>query len=70
MECHHLIPRNKGGLDNYDNLVLITREAHKLIHSTQQETINKYLKLIPNENETILRINWAREFVGNSEICL
>ncbi|MDD3009645.1 MAG: HNH endonuclease signature motif containing protein [Arcobacter sp.] len=48
MECHHIQPRSQGGLDNYNNLVLITKEVHKLIHSTQMLSYylqTSYLKL-------------------------
>jgi 5-methylcytosine-specific restriction endonuclease McrA len=70
MECHHIQPRSKGGLDSYNNLVLITKEVHKLIHSTQLETINKYLKYIPTDKITLEKLNKFRTKVGNLEICL
>ena len=70
MECHHIKPRSQGGLDNYNNLVLITKEVHKLIHSTQMETINKYLKYAPTDKVTLEKLNKFRTKVGNLEICL
>lgn len=70
MECHHIQPKCQGGLDNYNNLVLITKEVHKLIHSTQMETINKYLKYIPSDEITLEKLNKFRTKVGNLEICL
>ena len=70
MECHHIQPRSKGGLDSYKNLVLITKEVHKLIHSIQTETINKYLKYIPTDKITLEKLNKFRTKVGNLEICL
>jgi len=39
MELHHIIPMSKGGNDNYDNLILITNEEHRLIHATEAKTI-------------------------------
>jgi len=59
-----------GGLDNYNNLVLITKEVHKLIHSTKLETINKNLKYIPTNKDTIEKLNKFRTNIGNTEICL
>ena len=70
MECHHIQPKSLGGLDNYNNLVLITKEVHKLIHSTQMETINKYLKYVPVDKVTLENLNKLRTKVGNLEICL
>ena len=70
MECHHIQPKSLGGLDNYNNLVLITKEVHKLIHSTQMETINKYLKYVPTDKVTLENLNKLRTKVGNFEICL
>ena len=70
MECHHIQPKSQGGLDNYNNLVLITKEVHKLIHSTQMETINKYLKYAPTDKVTLENLNKLRTKVGNLEICL
>jgi group II intron reverse transcriptase/maturase len=70
MECHHIHPRSKGGLDSYKNLVLITKEVHKLIHSTQLETISKYLKYIPTDKITLEKLNKFRTKAGNLEICL
>ena len=70
MEVHHVVPKSQGGNDNYSNLIYITKDVHKLIHATQLETINKYLKLI-SINETIIQdINWCRKLVDNFEICL
>ncbi|WP_407641250.1 HNH endonuclease signature motif containing protein [Arcobacter caeni] len=60
MECHHIKPRSQGGLDNYNNLVLITKEVHKLIHSTQMETINKYLKYVPTDKVILENLNKLR----------
>ena len=46
IHCHHVKPRSKGGTDSYDNLILITEAAHKLIHATKSETIQKYMEAI------------------------
>ena len=41
LEVHHKKPRQLGGTDEYENIVWINRIAHKLIHATKQETIEK-----------------------------
>ncbi len=70
MEVHHVVPKSQGGDDNYSNLIYITKDVHKLIHATQLETINKYLKLISISETIIQDINWCRKLVDNFEICL
>ena len=70
MEVHHVVPKSQGGNDNYSNLIYITKDVHKLIHATQLETINKYLKLISISETIIQNINWCRKLVDNFEICL
>lgn len=44
IHCHHKTPREFGGDDKYQNLILILESVHKLIHATTEETTNKYLK--------------------------
>lgn len=43
IHCHHKVPICHGGTDKYQNLVLVCEKAHKLIHATNPETINKLL---------------------------
>jgi 5-methylcytosine-specific restriction endonuclease McrA len=62
MHCHHKIPKSKGGTDEYQNLVLVTATIHKLIHATDTETIQKYLK---NCKPDIEKLNVLRKLVGN-----
>lgn len=68
MECHHKIPKNKGGSDEYKNLVWLSMEAHKLVHSTRMETINKYLNILKLDEKGLKRVNSLRKLVGNSFI--
>lgn len=44
LHCHHKLPKCLDGTDEYKNLVIITEQVHKLIHTTQSETIQEYLK--------------------------
>jgi hypothetical protein len=43
MHCHHKLPRQLGGKDNYQNLMIVTDDVHKLIHATKIDTIKKYM---------------------------
>ena len=52
MECHHKIPRECGGTDEYKNLIFLRKEIHKLIHVTTENKICEYLeKLKLNKEE-------------------
>ena len=77
MECHHKIPKSKGGTDEFNNLIMIGYDAHKLIHATQSETIEKYLTrcknlmeicVNKNPNKFFEKLNILREAVGNQPI--
>lgn len=68
MECHHKNPKAKGGTDVYENLVWLSGEAHKLIHATIQETIDKYLGILSLNERGLKRVNSLRKLVGNSVI--
>lgn len=68
MECHHKIPKEKGGTDIYDNLVWLSGKVHKLVHATRQETIEKYLSLLTLDKNSLRRVNSLRKLVGNSII--
>ena len=39
IHCHHIIPRKDGGGDNYQNLLLIDKRVHILLHATKAETM-------------------------------
>ena len=68
MECHHKIPKSLGGTDKYKNLVWISTQVHKLIHSTELDTIAKYLNNLNLDNKGLEKVNSLRKLVGNSVI--
>jgi RNA-directed DNA polymerase len=37
-DVHHIIPTEKGGKDDYKNLALITREAHRALHGLTDDS--------------------------------
>ena len=39
VHCHHKIPLKLGGNDKYDNLIIVHKDIHKLIHSTNIKLI-------------------------------
>lgn len=56
MECHHKTPRSIGGTDKYKNLVWLTTQVHKLIHSTNLDTIAKYLSGLNLNNKGLEKL--------------
>ena len=70
MHCHHVIPRSKGGTDDFRNLILVTPVAHRLIHGTDREKLKENFSKVWardwRHRESILKtLNKYRELVGN-----
>ncbi len=65
MEVHHKIPKGKGGTDQYQNLIYVLRDVHKLIHSTKEETIQKYLVELQLTEKELGKVNALRKKAGN-----
>lgn len=68
IHCHHKLPRNMGGKDNYGNLILITPEVHILIHATLPETIALYTTMLGLNKKQISKVNKLRKEAGNFAI--
>ncbi len=65
MECHHKKPKEIGGVDEYKNLVWLSKDVHKLVHATQGETINKYMNKLDLDTKQLKSINSLRKQAGN-----
>ena len=68
IHCHHKIPLQKGGTDKYENLAIIHRNVHLLIHATKPQTITAYLNLIQPDQKALKRINGLRLLAGNTSL--
>ena len=64
IHCHHKLPKNMGGTDKYQNLILISDEVHRLIHSTKFETVSEYLSKLKLDKEQISKLNKLRVMAG------
>lgn len=52
MDCHHKRLWSETKDDRYSNLILMTRDIHRLIHATNTETIQTYLEFLKlNKNK-------------------
>lgn len=60
LHCHHYIPKELGGTDEYANLRIIHKELHRLIHMTNKQTIEFYFQKHSLTVEQVKRINQYR----------
>ena len=58
--CHHIIPKELGGTDEYKNLIIIHTDIHKLIHSENEDEITKIIKKFNLNAEQIDKLNKFR----------
>lgn len=69
IHCHHKIPREIGGInDKYENLVIVHKDVHRLIHATIPETIAKYLTLLNLSNDQLTKVNKYRKIACTNPI--
>ncbi|MGY5265995.1 group II intron reverse transcriptase/maturase [Paraclostridium bifermentans] len=68
MECHCKIPKSLGGTYEYKNLVWLTTQVHKIVHSIDLGTIAKYLNTLDLDKDGLEKVNSLRKLVGNSVI--
>lgn len=57
--CHHIIPKEFGGTDEYKNLIIVHIDIHKLIHSTNTNEITRFISKF---NLDILQIEKLNKF--------
>lgn len=60
MVVHHVKPTEKGGEDNFQNLIYVTKEIHYCIHAKYEETFNKWLMQIQFQMEEIGETNFEK----------
>jgi RNA-directed DNA polymerase len=46
VNCHHYIPMHLGGSDKFNNLRILQKEVHKLIHMTDKIKIDTLIKVL------------------------
>lgn len=60
LHCHHKVPRLQGGTDKYENLCLVDKDIHILIHAKDEDIILKYKFLISN-TKMLNKLNTLRK---------
>lgn len=69
--CHHRKPTAQGGTDEYDNLIIINKQYHTLIHHSDPLINKDYRKIISNFRAKALNnLNRLRTEVGNPKLSL
>ena len=66
--CHHKIPRQMGGDDSYQNLIIVSITVHRLIHAVNEETIQKLLAELNLNKEQISKVNKLRELCNLDQL--
>jgi group II intron reverse transcriptase/maturase len=61
IHCHHKVPREQGGDDKYDNLVLVLDDIHRLIHAANPDVIGKYQEILCLTKAQLAKLNTLRE---------
>lgn len=61
VHCHHYVPKSLGGTDRFDNLRILHRKVHRLIHYTNKEMIDELRPRYHLTYSMITKINRYRE---------
>lgn len=64
VHCHHYIPKHLGGNDKFNNLRILHKEVHKLIHQTDKQTIDILINKLGITMPMVQKINKYREKCG------
>ena len=67
VHCHHKIPLSHRGNDNFNNLCILHKEIHKLVHATNHETINTLKNLLRLNSNEMEKVNKLRK-MSNLEL--
>ena len=68
LDCHHVTPVEKGGTDEYKNLVIIHRDMHRLIHAEDETVIQALLSEYDLKDSELEKVNHYRGIAGQSKI--
>ena len=68
IHCHHILPMSMGGTDEFDNLIVVHEDIHRLIHATREETIRKLLNKFNLNKKQLRKLNKMRKECNLTEI--
>ncbi|SEI13491.1 group II intron reverse transcriptase/maturase [Halobacillus karajensis] len=61
VHCHHYRPKHLGGGEEFANLRIIHKDVHRLIHSTNKQTIDRLKRLTQIDVKIVRKINQYRK---------
>lgn len=61
VHCHHLVPTGLGGTDEFNNLRILKKDIHILVHAVDVQTIKKYIDKLRPSSEVINKIDNYRK---------
>ena len=61
VHCHHKLPRHMGGTDEFNNLVIVHKDVHRLIHATSEKTIERYRNILQLDGKQLKKLNQFRK---------
>jgi RNA-directed DNA polymerase len=67
VHCHHYLPVHAGGTDKFDNLRILHKDIHRLIHSTNKESITNLMAIYGITSTMTETINQYRK-MSNLEL--
>ena len=70
VDCHHKKPISLGGDDSYQNLIIVSDVIHILIHSCNERTVRKYLKVLNLDQKQFAKLNKLRVMAEMPELVL
>lgn len=59
-DCHHKIPKYLGGNDEYENLIVVSRKIHNLIHMIYENKIKETIEILKLDDKQLKKINLLR----------
>ncbi len=70
VDCHHKMPLEYGGKDEYGNLTIVSDTIHILIHARNERTIQKYLNVVELSEKQLKKLNKLRELAHMQALVL
>ena len=68
IHCHHKKPVSQGGNDRYENLIILHKDIHRLLHATKEETIKAYLTQLQLTYKQKAKLNKLRQLANMQAI--
>lgn len=59
--CHHIVPKELGGTDEYNNLIIVHTDIHKIIHSTNKDETTRLISKLNLDISQIKKLNKFRK---------